>query len=116
MQLKNDESSSFELIECIEQYYKKQNRLCSFIIRTVNKDNYTVDFLIDRKQIIRYSIPLDTRNCFAMVFLGIGPCFVSPHTLFGFNEGERFSKNSTTEAVEQNLKLLDQYLDLFHIS
>jgi len=81
------------------------------VIDGVSYDNeYHQDFFVDRKHFIRYSIPIDTRNFYAMLSLAIGPNYVSMRWLVGDQNQSKFSMESTTEAVSQNLSMLDEYL------
>jgi hypothetical protein len=105
VQLKNDASSSLELNECVNAYFEKQNRSCKFLPPKISSEGewYALRFLIDRKHVIEYSIPID----------GVGPCFVFPIDLMNEEQAKdfNFSMDSTTEAVEHNLVLLDKYFE-----
>jgi hypothetical protein len=115
VQLKNDASSSLELNECVNAYFEKQNRSCKFLPPKISSEGewYALRFLIDRKHVIEYSIPIDRRNYFATLLVGVGPCFVFPIDLMNEEQAKdfNFSMDSTTEAVEHNLVLLDKYFE-----
>lgn len=111
VQLKNDESSRFLLINCIENYYQTRGRFCSMVGGDcIESERFSMVFLIDRKHVFRYLIPIDVRNYFASLEIGIGPVFVSPFSVTDYADAQRFKKDATTEAVEQNLALLDELL------
>jgi hypothetical protein len=112
MKIENDENGSFLLVETIEAYYRLQGRECRSLGREVHEnESIFLQFIIDKKHIIGYALAIDTRNYYTAPSIGIGPCFVDPWYLMGFEFGQGFSMANTSEAVEQNLKLLDQYFD-----
>jgi hypothetical protein len=82
----------------------------SVIDGTSYDDEYHRDFFIDRKYFIRYSIPIDTRNFYAMVSLAIGPNYVPLKWLVSDETQSKLSMESTTEGVVHNLIMLDEYL------
>jgi hypothetical protein len=117
VQLKNDVSGIDQLFNCVYEYYTNSNREIQFLSSgQIGKggdegDCYFVNFILDRKYIFRYSIPIAIRTL-AGLWIGVGPEYVSIGWLVHEKFYEQFSGNSTTEAVEHNLKLLDEYFAL----
>ena len=112
MQINNDQTSKSALITCVMDYYATRGRFCSPVGAEFSEnERYSYDFLIDRKNVIRIHIPIDRRNLYAGVMIGIGPCFVNPVDLMSYADADKFSLNSTTEAIEHNLALLDKYFE-----
>lgn len=110
--LNNDLMNKTALITCVMDYYVARSRFCSSVgAEVVENEQYAYDFLIDRKTVIRVHVPIDGRNLYAGVMIGVGPCFVRPFDLMSFEDAEKFSMDTTTEAVELNLMLLDAYFD-----
>lgn len=118
--LKHDEESRNALTLTIERYYSRRKRVCyrrsgveihtSVIDGQTLEDGYSVKYIIDRKYFFRYFIPIDTRNFFAYLSFGIGPEYESMRSLVSESNQSKFSMESTTEAVESNLAMLDEYL------
>ncbi|WP_147400570.1 hypothetical protein [Acidovorax cavernicola] len=115
VRLKNDPSGISELTALIKKYYTLRNREILIVSsgtsgRGLNEgDSYYVSFMIDRKHILKYSIPTAIRT-FACLWIGIGPEYIPINYAINGKYEELFSVDSTTEAVEKNLELLDDYL------
>ena len=119
MRLKNDVTGLDELFNCLSDFYQSRKRSFSCLDLGVKGngdsegDHYYVCFLLDKKTAIRYSIPIAFRTL-PDLQLGIGPHYASLSELADLtneNFAYGFYLDSTTEAVEHNLKLLDQYLE-----
>ncbi|WP_265645314.1 hypothetical protein [Verminephrobacter aporrectodeae] len=120
MELKNDPQSHAALDACIDKYYRDKGVPCrpygegivktSVIDGKVYEDEYERIYFVARKYFINYSIPIDTRNFFAMLSLAIGPNYVPMRWLVTEENKSKFSMDSTTEAVVHNLAMLDEYL------
>jgi hypothetical protein len=119
VELKNDAQSRNEMHLCIEQFYRDRNRSCfgygdavhSSIVDGMNcEETFSMKYLIDKKNFIRYHMPIDTRNFYAYLCLGIGPEYVNMRNLVNEENQSKFSMESTTEAVVHNLAMLDEYL------
>jgi hypothetical protein len=118
--LGHDEESHNALTLTIEQYYSSRKRVCyrrsGIVIHTsvidgrTLEDGYSVKYIIDRKHFFQYFIPIDTRNFFAHLSFGIGPEYESMYSLVSESNQSKFSMESTTEAVANNLAMLDEYL------
>jgi hypothetical protein len=104
-----------DLWEHLRRFYEKQNRGFKYLSSGLlgrgpdEGDSYYVNFLIDKKYVVRYSIPTAIRT-HAAVWIGIGPEFVHIGDLISYDSLNKFSMNSTAEALEINLTLLDEYL------
>lgn len=118
--LGNNEESKNALILTIEDYYRQQGRVCfrrseimihaTIIDGKTCDESYSVKYIIDRKRSIRYFIPIDTRNFYAMLCLGVGPEYEDMRSLVSESNQKKFSMESTKEAIENNLSMLDEYL------
>ncbi|MDM0030444.1 hypothetical protein [Variovorax saccharolyticus] len=113
VQLKNDLISRGPLDRTIYSYYKKfGNRCASNFLHTEEKNGDAFDtyFLVDRKHVVRYGINLDCNWWTGALSLGIGPHYFGPADFWSYENFQRFSIDATTEAVELNLSLLDEFL------
>lgn len=119
VELKNDALSRNAMRLCLERYYGNKGRSCSGYGEAVHssvvdgitcEETYSMKYLIDKKILIRYHIPIDTRNFYACLCLGIGPEYVNMRNLVSEEDQYKFSMESTTEAVFHNLAMLDEYL------
>jgi len=119
MELRNDAPSRNEMRLCIERFYRDKNRSCfgygdtvhASMIDGINyEETYSMKYLVDKKNFIRYHIPIDTRNFYAYLCLGVGPEYVNMQNLVSEENQSKFSMESTTEAVVHNLAMLDEYL------
>lgn len=102
-----------ELVSFVLEHYESQKRPILFLSsglsgRGVDEgDHYYANFLIDKKTVIKYSIPASIRTS-AGLWLGVGPEFI-PIEHFLAEKGI-CNGDSTTEAIVHNLKMLDEYL------
>lgn len=113
MQLKNDLGSQNLLNRTIRQYYESGNRTArNFLSSQDDEGTYYTYFLVDRKHPIRYSIGLDRNVWLGALELGIGPHYFGPAAFWSYDNYKRFSMDATTESVERNLSLLDEFLNL----
>jgi len=120
MELRNDSQSYAALNACIDRYYRSKGLPClpigevkintSEINGAIYENDYEQNYFVARKYFIKYSIPIDTRNFYAMLSLGVGPGYVPMKWLVSEENESKFSMESTTEAVVHNLKMLDEYL------
>ena len=67
-------------------------------------------FLLDRKHVFRYGIGKDRRMMLGSLELGIGPHYFSAADFWDEANFKRFSMEASTEAIEHNLGLLDEFL------
>ena len=121
MELKNDLPSRNALDTCIDEHYSRKNLPCipygegkiktSVIDGQVYEEAYEQVYFVARKYFIKYSIPIDTRNFYAMLSLAIGPNYVPMRWLVTEKNQAQFSMDSTTKAVTHNLAMLDEYLE-----
>lgn len=112
MQLSNDIESRNLLETTILNFYKKNGgRSIVNFLRSENKDwgfLYS-HFLVNRIYVIRYGIGSDRGICVGGLELAIGPHYFGPADFWSYTDSERFTLEASTEAVERNLKLLDEF-------
>jgi len=101
------------LIDEVSSYYASRNRHCAVVgSEVVDGETYSVDFLIDRRLLIRCQMPIDKRNFIASLLLGVGPHFIHPMHLMDYDQAIRYSANEGGDFVMRNLRLLDEHLAL----
>jgi len=113
VQLKNDIESRNALDQAIIAFYKKRgDRYVHIFLHSKSEDEleYRTHFLIDRKHVARYGIGSDRGFWLGGVELGIGPHYFGPADFWSYENSTRFALEATTEAVEKNLTLLDEFL------
>ncbi len=113
MQLKNDTNGRNLLREVVTGYYEKLgNRTVSCFLRANNPEWnwYYEHYLIDHKHVIRYGLGEDRHLLIGGVELAIGPHYFAPVDFWDYPNSQRFKIEASTEAVEYNLKLLDEFL------
>jgi hypothetical protein len=112
VQLKNDIDGRNLLDQTIYSYYKKNGeRHASLFLYSEDKDWNCIysHFLIDRKHVIRYGIAQDRVLFVGGVSLAIGPHYFTAADFWSYENLERFTMEATTEGVEKNLALLDEF-------
>lgn len=115
MQFRTDASGVDELWDFLRQYYEKKNRGIKFLSSGSvghyddEGDHYFVTFLLDRKHVLKYSMPTAIRTS-SILWVGIGPEYVPIQWTLGAESSMRFSGDRSSDAVEKNLVLLDEYL------
>jgi hypothetical protein len=114
LQLINDTESFTVLILTVSEYYRARHRAIFMVHYQEPKEGaaYLVRFVVDRKYAIEYYIDSDPRmgGFFGGVRLAIGPEYVSPIVFWSDEADRRFYKAATTEAIQKNLALLDEFL------
>lgn len=111
MRLRNDEATWNKLREVISDHYDKQGRPLTFFSPDFSaEDSVEVAFLIDRKHVAKYLIGVDRGIFTGALLLAIGPHYFRPSQFWSYEDSKRFSIDATTEAVEHNLSLLDEFL------
>jgi hypothetical protein len=120
MELKNNQDSFYALNACVDKYYQERGYPCLpyggtkiqkiYIDGKEYEEEYQQVYFVARKHFIQYSIAIDTRNFYSMLSLAVGPHFVNMRWLVTEENESKFSMDSTTEAVEHNLAMLDEYL------
>lgn len=113
MQLKNDFSGRNLLDETIRSYYKDNgDRHVSIFLHSTNEEwgwRYA-HVLLDRKIVIRYGVGEDRGMLLGGVELAIGPHYFGPSDFWSYENSQRFTLEASTEGVEKNLRLLDEFL------
>ena len=73
-------------------------------------DAFDLHFLLDRKHVIKYGICGNRHSYTGGVGLAIGPHYFAPSDFWSYENSQRFKMAATTDAVEHNLRLLDEFL------
>lgn len=71
---------------------------------------YFVRYLLDSKTVIEYRIARDRCTFLSILSLAIGPHYFTPGDFWDYENSQRFSLEASTDAIEQNLRLLDEFL------
>ena len=113
MHLKIDIDGCNLLDETIRRYYKiNSNREVSNFLHSKDEEwgwLYT-HYLVDRKVVMRYGIGEDRGMGVGGLQLAIGPHYFSPADFWSYENSQRFAIEASTEGVEKNLRLLDEFL------
>lgn len=115
VQLKNDEIGFSALYNTVVKYYEVHGERSVFIFESQEPSDdfdsgYYVRFLMDRKNVIEYKICSDRNMSIAILSLAIGPHYFNPGEFWNYKNSQRFTLEATTEGLEFNLKLLDEFL------
>lgn len=115
MLLKNDEQSFELLFNAIGDYYKKKGNRVAYRFENVkpNSDmdaDYFVRFLLEKKHVVEYRITEDRGYFISVPSLAIGPHYFNPEEFWDYENSQRFTLEASTEGIERNLKLLDEFL------
>lgn len=121
MRLSNKREDLEQLRSIIELHYKRHGRFFSLLTLSPEEDqsnagSYSWTLLLDRTNVIRYSIgPSDRGHGFlGGVSLAIGPYFFHPADFWSYEASERFRMGTEPHDIEFNLKLLDEFLGFKH--
>jgi hypothetical protein len=99
------------LIDEVSSYYASRSRHCAAVGSEVaTGETYSINFLIDRRLLVRFQMPIDRRNFLVSLLLGFGPHFIHPMHLMDYDQASRYSANGGVEFVDRNLRLLDEHL------
>jgi hypothetical protein len=112
MQLSDDLSGRNLLIHTVIQYYRSNGaRPVRKFSETEDKEwaHFYAHFLVDRKYVIRYGIGADRGDLRGGVELAIGPHYFGPADFWSYENSERFTLEASTEGIERNLALLDEF-------
>lgn len=112
MLLKNDEFGWNDLGEVITTYYKNNDRQVSIFSAPAPEGGNSLEFcfLIDRKHVAKYLIGVDRGTYIGVLQLAIGPHYFSAADFWSYKDSQRFTLDASTEGVEKNLRLLDEFL------
>ena len=111
MQLRDDLESLNILDDTIHNFYKRfGDRHVTKFMSSQNDGWSYMHYLVDRKHVIRYGIGQDRNMWLGSVVLAIGPSYFCAADFWDYQNFERFKLGASTEAVEHNLKLLDEFL------
>lgn len=115
MLLSNDIDGRNALQKVIEHHYAHKNpQAVEWFSDSRNEEwgwQY-LHFLLNRKHVFRYGMGMDRWGLRAGVELAIGPHYFGPASFWSYEASTRFSGEASTEAVEKNLRLLDEFLGL----
>ena len=101
------------LDDAIQEYYSKNgNRHIRKFKSSENKDWgwHYLHYLVDRRHVIRYGIGQDRNVWVGGLELAIGPSYFEAADFWSYANSERFTLEASTEGVERNLALLDEFL------
>lgn len=115
MQLKNEAESFDLLFNTVSSYYRKYgNRQIVIFEEKYPSDDfefgYFVRYLLDKKHVVEYRVKSDRGLLLSIVSIAIGPHYFSPGDFWNYENSQRFSLEASTEAIDHNLKLLDEFL------
>ena len=110
MLLKNDINGRNGLRRIILEHYQKQNVPITIFSESDEHGFFNVHFLINRKYVARYGIGEDRSTSIGGVQLAIGPHYFSPEDFWDYESAQRFSIETSEDAIRRNLKLLDEFL------
>jgi hypothetical protein len=100
------------LDDTIYNYYRKNgNRHVRNFLHTEDKvlGWYFTHFIVNRKHVIRYGFGRDREFMVGGVELGIGPHYFGAADYWSYENFQRFTIEASTEGVEHNLALLDEF-------
>jgi hypothetical protein len=113
VQLKNDLEGRNLLDDTIFDFYRKNgDRHVKIFLHSTDESwgwSFT-HFLIDRKHVIRYGFGRDRERMVGGLELGIGPHYFGAADFWSYENLQRFTIEASTEGVEHNLALLDEFL------
>lgn len=115
MILNNDNQSVDMLFNTIMNFYRTNgNREVLIFESSEIRDNYEIGyfvrFLLEKKYVIEYKISSDRGYLLSILSLAIGPHFFTPGEFWDYKNSQRFMLEASTEAIELNLSLLDEFL------
>lgn len=115
MQLRNEMDSFDILFNTVTLFYSrdKGRRVLIFETKVPDEDidaGYFVRYLLDSKHVVEYRIANDRHIFLSILSLAIGPHYFTPADFWDYENSQRFSLEASTEAIERNLKLLDEFL------
>jgi hypothetical protein len=108
---KNDINGRNGLRRIILEHYQEQSKPPTIFWKSDELGFFNVHFLISRKYVARYGIGEDRSTSIGGVQLAIGPHYFSPEDLWTRMSAQRFSIETSENAIRNNLKLLDDFLD-----
>lgn len=112
MLLNDSEESRNALCQKVEEYYKNKNKnIYIFSMPQFDRnEEYEISFLVNRKHVVKYCIGHDRGIYLCAVLLAIGPHYFGPADFWSYKDSERFTLEASTEGVQKNLELLDEFL------
>jgi hypothetical protein len=116
VQLKNDMGSFDLLFNTASSYYREHGdrQIIIFEEQYPSDDSergYFIRYLLSKKHVVEYRVNSDRGFLLSIVSIAIGPHYFSPGDFWDYKNSQRFSLEASTEAIVQNLKLLDEFLE-----
>jgi hypothetical protein len=108
MQLKNDTEGQSILKETVRDYYENNGarRVLNFL-DTEDAEFFYAHFLIESRNVIRYSLGMDRRVWLGGVSLAIGPHYFPLRSLLNEKDADRLMIEASVQAIQNNLAILD---------
>jgi hypothetical protein len=115
VQLRNEMNSFDILFNTVTFFYNrdKGRHVLIFETKFPSEDidaGYYVRYLFDSKHVVEYRMANDRHTFLSILSLAIGPHYFTPADFWDYENPQRFSLDASTEAIEHNLKLLDEFL------
>lgn len=113
VQLSLDFSGQKLLRSTIESFYKTNGARSAHILREEIDPEwgwYYLYFLVDQKHVVRYGYGND-RGVTGGIELAIENRYLAPAEFWTPKDAERFTLEASTDGVEKNLRLLDEFLN-----
>jgi hypothetical protein len=114
VQLKSDMSGFAAMFNGVSSFYKSAGRrIVIFDEKHPNGDvesGYFIRYLLDAKHVVEYRIANDRNVFLSVLSLAIGPHYFAPGAFWDYENSQRFNLDASTEAIEHNLRLLDEFL------
>lgn len=113
MLLKNDVDGRNLLREIITNYYKNNGSRNIFLFQTNQESEpgwHAQCCLLERKHVFQYNIGMDRNVTVGGISLAIGPHYFEPAQFWSYENSRRFSMETSVSAIQQNLRLLDEFL------
>jgi hypothetical protein len=113
MKIENCTEGRNLLRRTISSFYEANGSRHLYCFRVDKKDEldwHEEHCLLDKKHVFIYSIGSERGIAIGGIALAIGPHYFTPANFWDYENAKRFSIESSTEAVEKNLRLLDEFL------
>lgn len=108
MQLRNNVEGQSALKEIVCDHYKNNGmRKVLNFLDTEDEAFFYAHFLIESRNVIRYSLGMDRRVCLGGVSLAIGPHYFPLRSLLNEKDADRLMIEASVQAIQNNLAILD---------
>lgn len=115
VRLKNKISNPEELFEIMFEWYQSAGRQFRYISSgyvgetDLEGSYYFVSCFLDKKHLIKYSLPNAMRTI-PIISIGVGPEYIPVQWFVDDEQSWKISWDQTSEAVVNNLIILDKFL------